>query len=75
MFTLRVNEILAEKDKSIYWLAKQTGISANNMGNICNGKTSIIRFDTLERICKVLECTPNDVFVSDDPTIKHLMDK
>ena len=41
--------------------------------NLYEGKTERIYFDTLERICKVLECTPNDIMVSDDPQLKRLL--
>lgn len=41
--------------------------------NLYEGKTERIYFDTLERICKVLECTPNDIIVSDDPQLKSLL--
>lgn len=41
--------------------------------NLYEGKTERIYFDTLERICKVLECTPNDIIVSDDPQLKRLI--
>lgn len=73
MLSLRVNEILLEKNKTAYWLSKQTGISPNNIGKICNGETTNIRLDTIEKICKALECTPNDIIVSDDPQIKRLL--
>lgn len=72
MITLKINEILEQQGKTSYWLAKQTGISQNNMLNICNG-TKSIRFDTLEKICKVLECTPNDIISTDDPQLKRLL--
>lgn len=73
MLSLRINEILMEQGKTPYWLGKQTGISQNNMGKICNGETSTIRFDTLEKICKVLNCSINDLFTSDDPQLKRLL--
>lgn len=41
--------------------------------NLYEGKTERIYFDTLERICKVLECTPNDIIVSDDPKMQQLL--
>lgn len=41
--------------------------------NLYEGKTERIYFDTLERICKVLECTPNDIIVSDDPQLQRLL--
>ena len=39
------------------------------------GTTTRISFDTLENICKVLECTPNDIFISDDPIVNNLFNK
>ena len=73
MLSLRVNEILKEKNLTPYWLGKQTGIAQNNILKICNGETSTMRFDTLEKICKALDCTPNDIIVSDDPQMKRLL--
>lgn len=74
MLTLKVNEILIQKEKSCYWLAKQCNMSPNNMGKICNGETSNIRLETLEKICKALNCTPNDIITSDDPEFQRLLE-
>ena len=49
MLSLRINEILEERNLTPYWLGKQTGISQNNMLKICNGETKNIRFDTIEK--------------------------
>ena len=73
MLSLKVNKILEEKGKTPYWLGKQTGISQNNIGKICNGETATIRFDTIEKICISLECTPNDIFQSDNPKMNELL--
>lgn len=73
MISLKVSEILHVKDKTPYWLSKQTGISPNNMLKICNGETTNIRFDTVEKICIALECTPNDIISSDNPQLKRLL--
>ena len=73
MLKLKVKEVLESQNKTPYWLSKQTGISPNNIGKICNGETVNIRFDTLEKICKVLDCTPNDIIVSDDPQMNRLL--
>jgi len=72
MLSLRINELLNQQGKTPYWLSKQTGISPNNISKICNGETSTIRFDTIEKICKALNCSINDMFVTDDPQLKRL---
>lgn len=66
MLKLRVNEILEYKGKTPYWLSKQTGISPNNIGKICNGETNTIRFDTLEKICEALDCSIEELFESEN---------
>lgn len=73
MLSLKINDILKEQGKTPYWLGKQTGISQNNIGKICNGETSTIRFDTLEKICKALNCSINDLFVTDDRQMQRLL--
>lgn len=73
MIKLNVKQILEQQGKTPYWLAKETGISNNNIANICNGDTKSIRLDTMEKICKALNCTPNDIIESDDPQLKRLM--
>lgn len=62
---LNVKQILEKQGKTPYWLSKVTGISNNNISNICNGETKSIRLDTIEKICQSLNCTPNDIFTND----------
>ena len=73
MLSLKVNQLLKQQGKTPFWLGKQTGISQHNIGKICNGETSTIRFDTLEKICKTLNCSINELFDSDDPQMKRLL--
>lgn len=61
------------KPEKPYLLGKQTGISQNNIGKICNGETSTIRFDIIAKICKTLDCSINDLFETDDPQLKRLL--
>lgn len=73
MITLDINTMLEQRGRSCYWLAKQCNVSQNNMSKICNGETISIKFEILEKICKALECTPNDLIVSTDPQINRLL--
>lgn len=58
---VRIDELLEERERSFYWLSKQTGISHTTLWRLKKGKALGINFATLEKICKVLECAPGDV--------------
>lgn len=66
MIRLDVLRLLEQRGKTKYWLYKQMGgMSYQNFNRIATGQTRAIRFETLETLCQVLECTPNDLFVID----------
>jgi len=60
---VNIDDILKQKCKTRYWLAKEIEITYPNIMKLCNNKTESIKFDILERICIALECTPNDVCI------------
>ena len=45
-------------------IIRMAGLTTNVMAQM--GKNKPITFKNLERICKALECTPNDVFSFDE---------
>ena len=61
MIEVRVDELLEEHGQSFYWLAKETGISHTTLWRLKKGKALGINFDTLEKICRGLNCQPGDV--------------
>lgn len=68
MIRLRVLELLEEQNHSKYWLHNQMDLSYKNLSNLINNETISIRFENIERLCKALNCTPNDLFeITDDP--------
>ena len=58
---IKINELLDQKQKSRYWLAKQIGMTHQNLTKLANNQTESIKFNYLEKICDALECTPNDI--------------
>lgn len=58
---IKLNELLDKKDKTRYWLSKETGITHQNLTKLGRGDTKLISLDNLEKICIALECTPNDI--------------
>jgi len=50
-----------EKQITSKELAKEMEITQANLSNLKNGKVKMIRFDTLEKACNVLNCQPGDI--------------
>ncbi|WP_211266282.1 helix-turn-helix domain-containing protein [Andreesenia angusta] len=59
---MNLKELLEKEGKSVYWLKHETNISHGTIYKMVNNETKMISFDNLEKICKALKCTPNDVF-------------
>lgn len=53
------------KKTNISAFAASIGVSFAAAKAIYNGETTRIAFDTLEAICLVLDCTPNDILILD----------
>jgi len=58
---IRVNALLVKHQRTFYWLAKETGISHTTLWRLKKGKAFGINFDTLEKMCRTLDCQPGDV--------------
>jgi len=63
MIKLDVLRMLEERGKTKYWLYKQLGMSYQNFNNMVNNQTKSIRYENIETLCLLLECTPNELFV------------
>ena len=64
MIEIRVDELLAGRGRTFYWLAKETGISHSTLWRLKKGKALGINFVTLEKICGALHCQPGDILRS-----------
>lgn len=62
MIRLRVLDILEEQNHTKYWLYKQMDLSYQNFNRIVNNETTSIRFDNLEKLCTILQCSFDDLF-------------
>ncbi|BFL93037.1 TPA: helix-turn-helix transcriptional regulator [Clostridioides difficile] len=56
-----IDKLLESKGRTRYWLAKEVGIAYPNMMKLANNETSSIKLDLFEKLCLVLECTPNEL--------------
>lgn len=62
MVTLNALELLEKKGKTKYWLYHQLGMSYQNFNKMINNQTKSIRYENIEALCQLLDCTPNELF-------------
>ena len=58
---INVDVMLAKRKMSVTELSERVGITMANISILKNGKAKAIKIDTLNKICKALECQPGDV--------------
>ena len=62
MIKLDVLNLLEKNGKTKYWLYKQLGMSYQNFNRMVNNETKSIRYENIETLCLLLDCTPNELF-------------
>lgn len=65
--TIRINlaVMLAKRNAKSKDLAEYIGITEANLSLLKQGKVKGIRFDTLDAICRYLDCQPGDILEHD----------
>lgn len=58
---VKLDVVLAQRKMRLNTLAELVDITPANLSVLKTGKAKAIRFDTLEKICEVLECQPGDI--------------
>ena len=58
---VNLDVMLARRKMRSRELAERVGITEQNISLLKSGKVKGIRFETLEKICAVLDCQPADI--------------
>ncbi|MFO1034953.1 MAG: helix-turn-helix transcriptional regulator [Hyphomicrobiales bacterium] len=58
---VNLDVMLAKRKMRSKVLAEIVGITEQNISLLKSGKVRGVRFDTLEAICKALDCQPGDI--------------
>lgn len=61
MIIINVDVMLAKRKMSVTELADRVGITIANMSVLKTGKAKALKFSTLNKICKALNCQPGDI--------------
>ena len=63
MLKLNVLSLLEKKGVTKYWLYKQMDMSYQNFNHMVNNETGSIKYENIEKLCAILECMPNELFM------------
>ena len=58
---IRIDVMLAKRKMSVSELADRVGITLANMSVLKTGKAKAVKFSTMAKICKALDCQPGDI--------------
>jgi putative transcriptional regulator len=58
---IKLDSMLAKRKISSNQLAEQVVITPANLSILKTGKAKAIRFSTLNKLCRILECQPADL--------------
>jgi len=61
MIVVNLDVMLARRKMRSKELAERIGITEQNVSLLKSGKVKGVRFDTLENICRALDCQPGDI--------------
>ncbi len=70
---VNLDVMLAKRKMRSKELAESIGITEQNVSLLKSGKVKGVRFETLEKICDVLQCQPGDIleYRPEDGAIKE----
>ena len=61
MIIVRLDVMLAKRNMSVTELSQRVGITLANISILKNGKAKAVKLETLDKICKALQCQPGDL--------------
>ncbi|MBP3942906.1 helix-turn-helix transcriptional regulator [Sphingobacteriaceae bacterium WQ 2009] len=59
---IHLDQMMVKRNISLNELSARVGITLSNLSIIKNQKSKAIRLDTMEALCKALNCQPADLF-------------
>ena len=61
MIIVNLDVMLAKRKMSVTQLSQQVGITMANISILKNGRAKAVKLETLDRVCRVLDCQPGDL--------------
>ena len=61
MIVVNLDVMLAKRKMSLTELSEKVGITVANLSILKNGRARAVRFETLDAICRALQCQPGEI--------------
>ena len=61
MIVINIDVMLAKRKMSVTELSERVGITMANISILKNGRAKAIKIETLDKICRALDCQPGDI--------------
>lgn len=61
MIVVNLDVMLAKRKVSVTELSEKLGITMANVSILKNGKAKAVKLETLNKICRILDCQPGDI--------------
>lgn len=61
MIVVNIDVMLAKRKMSVTELSEKLDITMANVSILKNGKAKAIKIETLDKLCKILDCQPADL--------------
>ena len=61
MIIVNLDVMLAKRKMSLTELSERVGITMANLSILKNGRARAVRLETLDKICRVLDCQPGEI--------------
>jgi putative transcriptional regulator len=59
--SVHLDTVLSARGMTLTELADRVGVTVVNLSVLKNGRAKAVRFSTLTRICRELDCQPGDI--------------
>ena len=63
---VNIDVMLAKRKMSVTELSEKLGFTMANVSILKNGKAKAVKIETINKLCKVLDCQPGDLFAYEE---------
>ncbi len=63
MIKIRIGELLAERQKTLYWLAQQTKVRYATLWQMSRNEVVLVNLKNLDKICTALDVEPSEMLI------------